>query len=109
MRALRTSAPGTNACIQRLASRHTTGDFVSGQGGVIYKKAGELEKKAFQGLMDDVLKPMVPLFFECVDMDDEAGRTAEYLGMQDLLGLFENPSVMDVKMVGLAERRRHLY
>jgi hypothetical protein len=82
---------------------------VSGQGGVIYKKAGELEKKAFQGLMDDVLKPMVPLFFECVDMDDEAGRTAEYLGMQDLLGLFENPSVMDVKMVGLAERRRRLY
>lgn len=66
------------------------GDFVSGQGGVIYKKASQMEQRAFERLMADPLKTMVPLYFECMYLSDKAGREAEYLGMQELLGLFED-------------------
>lgn len=75
------------------------GDFVSGHGGVIYKKSSDMEKKAFEQITGDVLKPFVPLYYKSVIMQDESGSSAEYVGMQDLLGLFDNPTVMDVKMV----------
>lgn len=49
--------------------------------------------------MQDVLKPLVPLFFKTVVIRDEANQDIEYLEMQDLLGKFTNPCVMDIKMV----------
>jgi len=58
-----------------------------------------MEKTAFEQLMTDALKPFVPLYFKSVVMQDDGGNPVEYVGMQDLLGLFNNPSVMDIKMV----------
>jgi 1D-myo-inositol-triphosphate 3-kinase len=75
------------------------GDFISGQGGIIYKKASAMEKGAYEALMQDCLKPMVPLYFKSVNLEDDNGGQVEYLEMQDLLGSFQSPSVMDVKMV----------
>ncbi|EDQ91117.1 uncharacterized protein MONBRDRAFT_24063 [Monosiga brevicollis MX1] len=74
------------------------GDFISGQGGIIYKKSSVLEKAALESLMSDVLKPMVPLYFKAVQIEDSQGSKAEYLEMQDLLGNFTDPSVMDIKL-----------
>ncbi|EGD81434.1 hypothetical protein PTSG_02155 [Salpingoeca rosetta] len=74
------------------------GDFVSGQGGVIYKKSSQLEKAALEELMSDTLKHSVPLYFKPVMLRDEDNNPVEYLELQDLLCLFDDPSVMDVKM-----------
>eukprot|EP01147_Barroeca_monosierra_P000282 gene282-3654_t len=74
------------------------GDFVSGQGGVIYKKSSKLEKAALEELMNDTLKHSVPLYFKPVMLRDEDNNPVEYLELQDLLCFFDDPSVMDVKM-----------
>lgn len=66
-----------------------------------------MEKAAFEKLMKDPLKHFVPLYFKAVSMHDENAAPVEYLCMQDLLAHFDNPSVMDVKMVseGRKEQR----
>eukprot|EP00730_Choanoeca_flexa_P015627 TRINITY_DN7218_c0_g1_i3.p1 TRINITY_DN7218_c0_g1~~TRINITY_DN7218_c0_g1_i3.p1 ORF type:complete len:417 (+),score=88.78 TRINITY_DN7218_c0_g1_i3:218-1468(+) len=74
------------------------GNFISGQGGIIYKKSSTLEKAAYEALMKDNLKDMVPLYFKTVSLEDESDGMVEFLELQDLLGGFTNPSVMDVKM-----------
>jgi hypothetical protein len=50
--------------------------------------------------MQDSLKDMVPLYFKTVSLEDETDGMVDFLELQDLLGGFTNPSVMDVKMVG---------
>lgn len=53
-----------------------------------------------QELMSDSLKPFVPLFYKEIFIEGAPGAPPEaYLEIQDLLGNFQNPSVMDVKMV----------
>lgn len=74
------------------------GDFLTGQAGTICKKGSDLEKAALEALMGDVLKPMVPLYYKEIKVEDDSGNEVGYLEMQDLLGSFQNPSVMDVKM-----------
>lgn len=50
--------------------------------------------------MSDCLKPFVPLFYKELLIEGAPGTPPEaYLEIQDLLGNFQNPSVMDVKMV----------
>ncbi len=59
--------------------------------------------------MGDVLKPFVPLFYKELLIPEEPGAPPEpYLEIQDLLGNFQNPSVMDVKMVRLIRARTML-
>ena len=50
--------------------------------------------------MEDELKPFVPLYYKEIMIPESPGAAPEpYLEIQDLLGNFQNPSVMDVKMV----------
>ena len=52
--------------------------------------------------MSDNLKPFVPLFYKEIMIPEAPGEAPEpYLEIQDLLGNFQNPSVMDVKMVSV--------
>eukprot|EP00053_Salpingoeca_punica_P019978 m.205419 g.205419 ORF g.205419 m.205419 type:complete len:377 (-) comp17759_c1_seq2:705-1835(-) len=70
-------------------------NFIQGPAGTICKKSCDGERAALEELMMDELKPMVPLFYKPVMMNDSDDM---YLEMQDLLAGFQNPSVMDVKM-----------
>lgn len=75
------------------------GNFIAGQSGTICKKASDLERCALEELMSDHLKPFVPLFYKEILIPETPGAPPEpYLEIQDLLGNFQNPSVMDVKM-----------
>lgn len=75
------------------------GSFLSGDAGTICKKSSELERAAFEALMEDALKPFVPLYYKEILISEAAGAPPEpFLEIQDLLGNFQNPSVMDVKM-----------
>eukprot|EP00051_Salpingoeca_urceolata_P000879 m.36896 g.36896 ORF g.36896 m.36896 type:complete len:466 (-) comp11058_c0_seq1:75-1472(-) len=71
------------------------GNFVPGSQGTICKKSSEMEREALEALMTDVLKPMVPLYYKPIALNDDGDV---YLEMQDLLGNFEDPCVMDIKM-----------
>ena len=71
------------------------GDFITGHPGTICKRCSDLEKAALESLMDDVLKPFVPLYFRELLVGAEL---TPYLEMQDLLLDFDVPTVMDVKM-----------
>lgn len=75
------------------------GSFLAGESGTICKKSSELERAAFECLMEDALKPFVPLYYKEIMIAETPGAPPEpFLEIQDLLGNFQNPSVMDVKM-----------
>nr|XP_014289179.1 inositol-trisphosphate 3-kinase B [Halyomorpha halys] len=74
--------------------------------GTILKKLCPKEQLCFQILMKDILRPYVPEYkghVTCEDGDeyvflDNATGTSMYLQLQDLLGDFTNPCVMDCKI-----------
>ncbi|ODM98546.1 Inositol-trisphosphate 3-kinase B [Orchesella cincta] len=71
------------------------GNFKSGrQHGTILKKFCQREKEALEILMDDALKPYVPQYYG--QFKDEEGN--EFIELEDLLGHFSNPCVMDCKI-----------
>lgn len=69
------------------------GSFRAGECGTILKKFCEKEQKALIGLTKDVLRPYIPEYKGVVTKESE-----KYVQMQDLLGDFDNPCVMDCKM-----------
>ncbi|EDV23724.1 uncharacterized protein TRIADDRAFT_27232 [Trichoplax adhaerens] len=69
------------------------GNFKAGEAGTILKKYAPKEKEALSLLMRDILRPYVPEFQKEVIRNDE-----RFIQMQDLLGDFDTPSVMDLKM-----------
>ncbi|KAH1019517.1 hypothetical protein HUJ04_009325 [Dendroctonus ponderosae] len=72
------------------------GNFKAGPDqGTILKKLCVKEEKCFQVLMKDVLRPYVPEYKGLVASDD---GECEYIQLQDLLGDFVSPCVMDCKI-----------
>ncbi|XP_076273833.1 inositol 1,4,5-triphosphate kinase 2 isoform X2 [Rhynchophorus ferrugineus] len=72
------------------------GNFKAGPDqGTILKKRCVKEEKCFQVLMKDVLRPYVPEYKGLVASDD---GESEYIQLQDLLGDFISPCVMDCKI-----------
>ncbi|XP_075233359.1 inositol-trisphosphate 3-kinase B-like isoform X1 [Lycorma delicatula] len=75
------------------------GNFKAGpEPGTILKKLCPKEQLCFQVLMKDVLRPYVPEYKGHLTCEDGDGETAMYLQLQDLLGDFTNPCVMDCKV-----------
>lgn len=70
------------------------GSFKPGGHGTILKKFSAREEWCLLELMDDELRPFVPYYKGHVAHDDGE----DYLQLQDLLGGFENPCVMDCKI-----------
>ncbi|XP_023222787.1 inositol-trisphosphate 3-kinase B-like isoform X2 [Centruroides sculpturatus] len=70
------------------------GNFKAGNHGTILKKLCGREEICLEQLMKDSLKPFIPEYKGRIVSDD--GEI--YLELQDLLGGFENPCVLDVKM-----------
>ena len=98
-----------------------TGNFkIGGERGTILKKLCPVEENCFQLLMQDPLRPFIPKYKGHIIADDgERNRLnwnwgrwlsngihsivismfrAEFLVLEDLLGEFSNPSVMDCKL-----------
>lgn len=74
------------------------GNFKAGpEPGTILKKLCPKEQLCFQILMKDILRPYVPEYKGHVTCEDGDG-TSMYLQLQDLLGDFTNPCVMDCKI-----------
>eukprot|EP00055_Hartaetosiga_balthica_P004780 m.13060 g.13060 ORF g.13060 m.13060 type:complete len:367 (+) comp4103_c0_seq1:298-1398(+) len=74
------------------------GDFASGS-GVIFKKSSDLEKWAYEDVSNDpALKAFVAMYFSTVMLRNEDNEPVEFIQLQDLLCLYDNPSIMDVKM-----------
>ncbi|KAH1019521.1 hypothetical protein HUJ04_009329 [Dendroctonus ponderosae] len=72
------------------------GNFKAGPDqGTILKKLCVKEEKCFQVLMKDVLRPYVPEYKGLVASDD---GECEYIQLQDVLGDFVSPCVMDCKI-----------
>ncbi|XP_025832611.1 uncharacterized protein LOC108736820 isoform X1 [Agrilus planipennis] len=72
------------------------GNFKAGPDqGTVLKKLSIKEEKCFKVLMNDVLKPYVPEYKGQVTSDD---GESSYIQLQDLLGDFVNPCVMDCKI-----------
>jgi len=72
------------------------GNFKAGpEPGTILKKLCPKEQLCFQVLMKDVLRPYVPEYKGHITCED---GEASYLQLQDLLGEFTNPCVMDCKI-----------
>ncbi|KAL1509111.1 hypothetical protein ABEB36_003905 [Hypothenemus hampei] len=72
------------------------GNFKAGPDqGTILKKLCIKEEKCFQVLMKDILRPYVPEYRGLVARDD---GECEYIQLQDLLGDFISPCVMDCKI-----------
>lgn len=71
------------------------GDFLPGTAGTILKKASVAEKQAYELLMEEAepMRQFVPLFYKEVDINGEP-----FIEMEDLLGHFENPCCMDIKV-----------
>ena len=69
------------------------GSFKPGaRSGTILKKFAQTEKDALEALMNDrYLRPFIPEYYGC-DPEDEN------MELEDLLGRFDNPAVMDCKM-----------
>ncbi|KAF6205774.1 hypothetical protein GE061_019947 [Apolygus lucorum] len=74
------------------------GNFKAGpEPGTILKKLCPKEQLCFQILMSDILRPYVPEYKGHVTCEDGDGSSM-YLQLQDLLGDFTNPCVMDCKI-----------
>ncbi|CAH0768040.1 unnamed protein product [Bemisia tabaci] len=72
------------------------GNFKAGpEPGTILKKLCPKEQLCFQVLMKDVLRPYVPEYKGHITCDD---GDSVYLQLQDLLGDFTSPCVMDCKI-----------
>ncbi|CAH0561129.1 unnamed protein product [Brassicogethes aeneus] len=72
------------------------GNFKAGPDqGTILKKLCPKEEKCFKILMKDVLRPYVPEYKGLVASDD---GECSYIQLQDLLGDFVSPCVMDCKI-----------
>ncbi|XP_028140656.1 uncharacterized protein LOC114334761 isoform X2 [Diabrotica virgifera virgifera] len=72
------------------------GNFKAGPDqGTILKKLCAKEEKCFKILMKDVLRPYVPEYKGLVTSDD---GECSYIQLQDLLGDFVSPCVMDCKI-----------
>ncbi|TSL47650.1 Inositol-trisphosphate 3-kinase B [Bagarius yarrelli] len=69
------------------------GNFKAGAHGCILKKHCECEQRCLTRLMNDVLKPYVPVYHGDVEKEGE-----KYNKMEDLLAEFEMACVMDCKM-----------
>ncbi|XP_072032737.1 inositol-trisphosphate 3-kinase B-like isoform X2 [Amphiura filiformis] len=69
------------------------GSFQAGDFGTILKKHTVKEEKALTKLMTDILRPYIPEYKGVVERNSE-----KHVQMQDLLGDFDNPSVMDCKI-----------
>ena len=70
------------------------GNFVTGESGIIRKKLSPEELNCFTLLMNDVLKPFVPLLIGKTTINEE-----EFIEMRDLLSGFDpSVSVMDCKL-----------
>ncbi|KOX72437.1 Inositol-trisphosphate 3-kinase B [Melipona quadrifasciata] len=65
--------------------------------GTILKKLCPQEEACFRLLMNDILRPYVPEFKGVLDVNDTE-EVSSYLQLQDLLGDFEHPCVMDCKV-----------
>uniref|UniRef100_A0A0A9WWQ4 Kinase n=1 Tax=Lygus hesperus TaxID=30085 RepID=A0A0A9WWQ4_LYGHE len=78
------------------------GNFKAGpEPGTILKKLCPKEQLCFQILMSDILRPYVPEYkghVTCEDGDGTKLGSSMYLQLQDLLGDFTNPCVMDCKI-----------
>ncbi|KAF5277614.1 hypothetical protein FQA39_LY06107 [Lamprigera yunnana] len=72
------------------------GNFKAGPDqGTILKKLSAKEEKCFKILMNDVLRPYVPEYKGQIASDD---GECSYIQLQDLLGDFNSPCVMDCKI-----------
>ncbi|KAK4887161.1 hypothetical protein RN001_003432 [Aquatica leii] len=72
------------------------GNFKAGPDqGTILKKLSVKEEKCFKMLMNDVLRPYVPEYKGQIASDD---GECSYIQLQDLLGDFNSPCVMDCKI-----------
>ncbi|XP_018560881.1 uncharacterized protein LOC108903259 isoform X2 [Anoplophora glabripennis] len=72
------------------------GNFKAGPDqGTILKKLCAKEEKCFKILMKDVLRPYVPEYKGIITSDD---KECSYIQLQDLLGDFVSPCVMDCKI-----------
>ncbi|XP_077293173.1 inositol 1,4,5-triphosphate kinase 2 isoform X1 [Arctopsyche grandis] len=72
------------------------GNFKAGPDqGTILKKLCPKEETCFQVLMTDALRPFVPEYKGHITSDD---GESTYLQLQDLLGDFDSPCVMDCKI-----------
>ncbi|XP_078672166.1 inositol-trisphosphate 3-kinase A-like isoform X2 [Branchiostoma floridae x Branchiostoma belcheri] len=69
------------------------GNFKAGEGGTILKKHCNREAKCLKKLMGDLLRSYVPEYKGDVERDGE-----KFMEMEDLLGDFDTPAVMDCKM-----------
>lgn len=69
------------------------GSFKAAANGKILKKHCDCEQRCLSQLMNDVLKPYVPMYHGDVLKDGE-----RYNQMEDLLSEFDSPCVMDCKM-----------
>uniref|UniRef100_T1JCQ4 Kinase n=1 Tax=Strigamia maritima TaxID=126957 RepID=T1JCQ4_STRMM len=70
------------------------GSFKPGDQGTILKKFCPKEEKCLQALTKDMLRPYVPDYKGQVVNDDGE----KFIRLQDLLGDFDNPCVMDCKL-----------
>uniref|UniRef100_A0A0P5D4I3 Kinase n=1 Tax=Daphnia magna TaxID=35525 RepID=A0A0P5D4I3_9CRUS len=71
------------------------GNFkLGGERGTILKKLCPKEESCFQLLMKDPLRPFIPSYKGNVTSDDGE----KFLVLEDLLGDFRNPAVMDCKL-----------
>ncbi|KAF5271179.1 hypothetical protein FQR65_LT05323 [Abscondita terminalis] len=72
------------------------GNFKAGPDqGTILKKLSVKEEKCFKMLMNDVLRPYVPEYKGQITSDD---GECSYIQLEDLLGDFNSPCVMDCKI-----------
>lgn len=69
-----------------------------GQPGTILKKFCAKEKEAFELLMNDELKPFVPQYYGIAKEEVVENGGIEFIQLEDLLGQFTNPCVMDCKL-----------
>ncbi|XP_066282353.1 inositol-trisphosphate 3-kinase A-like isoform X2 [Branchiostoma lanceolatum] len=69
------------------------GNFKAGEGGTILKKHCNREAKCLKKLMGDLLRSYVPEYKGDVEREGE-----KFMEMEDLLGDFDTPAVMDCKM-----------
>ncbi|KAK2182273.1 hypothetical protein NP493_359g08015 [Ridgeia piscesae] len=69
------------------------GNFRAGPSGSILKKLSPREHKCLKKLMTDILQPFVPQYLG--DVEEDGTR---YIELEDLLGGFNSPCVMDCKI-----------
>lgn len=69
------------------------GSFQIGEHGTVLKKFCQGEQQCYQKLMEDTLRPFVPVYYGVVQKDDQ-----DYNMIENLLNNFNSPYIMDCKI-----------